>query len=83
MDQSQLRRWWLAFIVVSNAVFIGYLVYYQNPGGLILGLFETWIVLLTLMIAVFFTNSLFAWYYLQKPDLREVFGGTPQNGSDS
>ncbi len=82
MSQSQIRRWWVAFIIASNAAFMGYLVFYQNPAGLVLGLPETWVVLVALMTVVFFSNSVFAWYYLQKPDIREVFGATPQEGGD-
>jgi hypothetical protein len=77
MRQSKIRRAWIAFIVVSNLVFLGYLQYYQGGGGIVLGLPETWVALFAIMLTVFTVNSTFAWYYLGKPDVREVFGGTP------
>lgn len=80
MRQSEIRRVWLVFIVVSNAALIGYLQYYQNPGGIVFGLPETWVALFVLMVSVFLVNTVFAWYYLDKPDIREVFGGAPQDG---
>jgi hypothetical protein len=77
MKQSEIRRAWLAFIVVSNLAFVGYLQYYQSPGGIVLGLPETWVALFAIMFTVFAVNSTFAWYYLGKPDIRQVFGGSP------
>jgi hypothetical protein len=82
MEQSQIRRRWIVFILISNASFLGYLYYYQSPGGLIMGLPVTWVVLLGIMLVVFAINSTFAWYYLEKPNLREVFGGAADQGSD-
>lgn len=82
MNQQDIRRTWIVFIIISNAVFLGYLVYYQNPGGLLLGLPETWVVLFVLMVGVFVTNSVFAWYYLDKPDIGQVFGGSPKQEGD-
>jgi len=72
----------MGFIVVSNAVFLGYLIFYQSPGGLIFGLPETWVVLILIMLVVFLINSTFAWYYLDKPDISQVFGSTPRQGGD-
>jgi hypothetical protein len=80
MEQSQIRRRWIVFILISNASFLGYLYYYQSPGGLIMGLPVTWVVLLGIMLVVFAINSTFAWYYLEKPNLREVFGAAGQGG---
>jgi hypothetical protein len=82
MKQSEIRRWWVGFILVSNATFVGYLYYFQSPGGVSFGLPVTWLVLLGMMITVFGINSTFAWYYLQKPNLREVFGGATDQGGD-
>jgi hypothetical protein len=82
MQQSRIRRWWVVFILLSNAVFLGYLYYFQSPGGLVGGLPVTWVVLLGIMIVVFSVNSTFAWYYLEKPNLREVFGGAPKKEGD-
>lgn len=82
MKQSKIRRWWIAFILVSNAVFLGYLMYYQSPGGLVFGLPETWVVLILIMTAVFLINSTFAWYYLDKPDIGQVFGRASRQGGD-
>lgn len=82
MNQSTIRKAWIAFIFVSNAVFLGYLQYYQNPGGLVFGLPETWVVLFGIMLGVFATNSVIAWYYLDKPNVRQVFGGGAGPGGE-
>lgn len=83
MSQATIRRTWIIFIIISNAIFLGYLQYYQNPGGLVFGLPETWVVLFGIMLAVFITNSVFAWYYLDKPDIRQVFGGSAGRGGET
>ncbi|MFC7256698.1 hypothetical protein ACFR97_13260 [Haloplanus litoreus] len=67
---------------MSNATFLGYLYYFQSPGAVAFGLPVTWLVLLGIMLAVFGINSTFAWYYLKKPNLREVFGGAADQGGD-
>lgn len=82
MSQKTIRRVWMAFIAISNAVFLGYLFYYQNPGGVVAGVPESWLVLMLIMAGTFVTNTVFAWYYLGKPDVRDVFGGTRKQRED-
>lgn len=79
--KASIGRWWMGFVLASNFVLVGYLYYYQQPTGLIAGLPEPYVVLIAFMTLVVSTNSLLAWLYLGKPDLREVF--TQPKSADS
>lgn len=71
--KRSIGRWWLGFVVLSNLALVGYLYYYQRPTGTVAGLPEPYVVLIALMAVVVGTNSVMAWLYMGKPDLREVF----------
>ncbi len=71
--KSNIGRWWVGFTVLTNLGLIGYLYYYQQPTGTIAGLPEAFVVLMAFLTFVVTSNSVLAWLYLGKPDLREVF----------
>lgn len=64
---------WIVFILISNITLLGHLHYYQTPAGTLAGLPEVWVTLFLLLGITFVVNSVFAWLYLGKPDLRQVF----------
>lgn len=70
---NSLRRKWIGFVILSNIGLLGHLYYYQTPAGLLFGLPEAWVALFLLLAITVVVNSTFAWFYLGKPDLREVF----------
>ncbi|MEY7848700.1 hypothetical protein AB7C87_05795 [Natrarchaeobius sp. A-rgal3] len=71
--KATIGRGWVGFTVLTNLILIGYLYYYQQPTGTIVGLPEPFVVLIALLTFIVAANSVLAWLYLGKPDLREIF----------
>ncbi|TYT62115.1 hypothetical protein [Natrialba swarupiae] len=71
--KATIGRGWVGFAVLTNLGLIGYLYYYQQPTGTVVGLPEPFVVLIAFLTLVVAANSIIGWLYLGKPDLREVF----------
>ena len=78
IEENRYTKSWILFIVCTHIVFIGQLYYYSGSGGFI-WIFPSAFVLFSLLgIITLVGNSWFAWQYLGKPDLSEIFERGPE-----
>lgn len=83
LDKRDRGAIWLGFSLLTNVGLIVYLQTYTGvAGGFIFGLPEAFVVLVAFVFAVTGANSAFAWYYLGKPDVSDVFGGSRADQPD-
>ena len=81
LDKRTRGAVWLGFVFLTNVGLVAYLQTYQNAADrFVFGLPESFVVLVLFVFAVTGANAAFAWYYLGKPDIRQVFGGSPDQG---
>lgn len=79
LDKRKRGAAWWTWTAVLNVVFIGYLLVYSEGGGegqFIGGLPEAFVALSVIVGLAVVSHSAFAWYYLGKPDLSEIY--TPE-----
>lgn len=73
---------WLAWVAVTNVGLVVYLQSYQQAiDRFVFGLPEAFVVLVAFVFVVTGTNASFAWYYLGKPDVGDVFRPEPKPDS--
>jgi hypothetical protein len=79
LDKRKRGVAWWTWTAILNVLFIGYLITYTGGGGegqFIGNLPEAFVVLSIIVGLAFVTHSMFAWYYLGKPDLSQLY--TPE-----
>jgi hypothetical protein len=70
--------WW-TWTAILNVIFIAYLLIYTGGGGEMqfIGILpEAFVVLIGIVGLAFVSHSVFAWWYLGKPSLSEIY--TPE-----
>jgi len=74
LDKHTRGAVWLGFVFLTNVGLVAYLQTYQNAAGRFLfGLPEAFVVLVLFVFVVTGANAAFAWYYLGKPNVSDVF----------
>lgn len=74
LDKRKRGGIWLVFVLLTNVGLVLYLQSYTNAADqFIFGLPEAFVVLVLFVFGVTGANAAFAWYYLGKPDITDVF----------
>lgn len=75
---------WLTFVLFTNIGLVAYLQTYSEAAGrFVFGLPEAFVVLVVFVFAVTGANAVFAWYYLGKPKISDVFNPDTKTKADS
>lgn len=81
LDKRKRGGIWLVFVLLTNVGLIVYLQSYTDAADqFIFGLPEAFVVLVVFVFGVTGANTAFAWYYLGKPDITDVF--KPESGTE-
>lgn len=81
LDKRKRGGIWLIFVLLTNVGLIIYLQSYTDAADqFIYGLPEAFVVLVVFVFGVTGANAAFAWYYLGKPDISDVF--KPESGTE-
>lgn len=81
LDKRKRGGIWLTFVLLTNTGLIIYLQSYTDAADrFMFGLPEAFVVLVVFVFSVTGANAAFAWYYLGKPDITDVF--KPESDTD-
>ncbi|QCC49075.1 hypothetical protein [Halobellus limi] len=79
LAKSIRTRIWIGVSLLFNAFLVGYVYTYTNGGGtgrFVAGLPEAFVVFVVFVFGVTAFNTAYAWYFLGKPPVSELF--TPE-----